>query len=217
MQAIKVLIADDHKIFREGIHSLLEKAEGIHVRGEASNESEILSFLESNEVDVILMDIDLEESSGIETTKKITQKENDIKILALSMHGESNYVIKMLDAGATGYILKNTGRDELITAIRTVAKGDSYYSSQVSSKIIQHLQHRKKQKGDKLSVPLSDREIEVLQLIAEEHSNPEIAEKLFISTRTVDTHRRNLLEKLGLRNTAGLVKYAIKMGYVNSD
>lgn len=216
MSKIKVLIADDHKMFREGIHSLLEKEEEIIVVGEAGSSREIMNIVEEKEIDVVLMDIDLGDSSGIDSTQIITEKYPDIKVLALSMHGESNYIVKMLDAGATGYILKNTGRDEMISAIKTVAAGDSYYSSQVSAKLIEQLHRKTGPKKDKKDVPLSNREIEVLKLISEEYSNPEIAEKLFISIRTVDTHRRNLLEKLGVKNTAGLVKYAISKGLLDA-
>ena len=165
-----------------------------------------------DKVDVILMDIDMGQSSGIDTTAIVRDRYPQTHVLVLSMHSDINYIVSVLDAGATGYVLKNTGKDELLTAIKTVAGGDTYYSSQVSSRLVEHLHSRKRITNPQSSgsIPLTKREVEVLRLIASEYSNPEIAEKLFISIRTVDTHRRNLIEKLGVKNTAGLVKYAIK-------
>jgi DNA-binding NarL/FixJ family response regulator len=163
------------------------------------------------------MDIDMGETSGIDMTIEIKKDYPEIKILTLSMHGEKNYIVKILEAGANGYILKNAGKEEIITAIQTVANGGTYFSSQVSEKLLEYLKHPSKQKKDiSKDVTLTEREIEILKLISEEYSNPEIAEKLFISVRTVDTHRRNLLEKLGVKNTAGLVKYAIKVGILET-
>lgn len=215
MENIKVLITDDHKVFRDGIIALLEKINGIEVIGEASNGEESLDRISQGGVDVVLMDIDMGDSNGIETTLKIKKDYPEVNVLVLSMHGEHNYIIKMLDAGATGYILKNAGKDEMVTAIQSVAKGDSYFSREVSSVLIEHIHKPVSSKRKKDDMPLTDRETEVLKLISQEFSNPEIAEKLFISIRTVDTHRRNLLEKLGVKNTAGLVKYAMKNGLVD--
>ncbi|MBN1599304.1 MAG: response regulator transcription factor [Bacteroidales bacterium] len=206
---IKVIIADDHKIFREGLKSLLEKEKDIFVVGEAESGDDVLNLIKSVEADVILMDIDMGKPDGIETTEKIKSEYPDINILILSMMGLHDFIIQALEKGARGYILKNAGKDELLTAIKCVARGDSYFSREVSSSLIEHL-NKPVVKGIKTDIPLSTRELEVLKLIAQEYSNAEIAEKLFISIRTVDTHKRNLLEKLRMKNTAGLVKYAIK-------
>jgi DNA-binding NarL/FixJ family response regulator len=211
MGQINIIIADDHKIFREGLAELLSKSEDLNVLGDAGNRDEILALLLTKDVHVVIMDIDMGETSGIALTREIRSANPEIRILALSMHGEKNYIVKMLEAGASGYILKNAGKEEMINAIRTVANGDTFLSSQVSARLIDHITNpEKKQKQE--GIPLTDREIEVLRLIADEYSNSEIAEKLFISIRTVDTHRRNLLEKLQVKNTAGLVKYAINKG-----
>lgn len=212
-KVITVLIADDHKIFRDGIKALLEKEKDIEVLAEAENGNEVMEKLDVQQVNVILMDIDMAETNGIETTKKIKEKYPGVNILVLSMHGEQNYIVKMLEAGAIGYILKNTGKDEMLTAIKSVSQGDSYFSKEVSARLIEHL-NRPVQSVRTDDIPLTTREVEVLKLIAQEYSNPEIAEKLFISIRTVDTHRRNLLDKLGVKNTAGLVKYALKTGLI---
>ena len=217
MEKIKVLIADDHKIFRDGIRSILEKEKDMDVIDEAANGKEVLEKLETTKADVIILDLDIGKPSGIEVTETISKQYPEVKVLILSMIGLHDFVIQALEKGATGYILKNTGKDEVITAIRSVAKGDSYFSKEVSSILVEQLNKPRTLKKRSEGIPLTARELEVLQLIAQEFSNPEIAEKLFISIRTVDTHRRNLLEKLGLKNTAGLVKYAIMNGLVQED
>lgn len=210
---ITVVIADDHKVFREGIVSILQNVPDIQVVGQAAGGQDALDFLRDQKPDVLLMDIAMGDMSGIEATRLIRQRHPGVKVLILSMYSESGYIVKAMEAGAFGYLLKDAGSDDLITAIRTVYAGGTYFSRQASEALLDHLTrggaHPKEVKG---TVPLTKRELEVLKLIAEEYSNPEIAEKLFISIRTVDTHRRNLLEKLGVKNTAGLVKYAIKLG-----
>lgn len=216
MKKINLVIADDHKIFREGLSELLTKESDIHVVGQIGNHAELTDTLSKVHVDVILMDITMGDDNGILMTEEVKKDYPDIKVLALSMHGDKNYIVKMLEVGASGYMLKNAGKEEMLNAIHTVANGNTYFSSQVSAKLLEHLTNPKAaQKKNPEGIPLTDREIEVLKLIADEHSNPEIAEKLFISIRTVDTHRRNLLDKIGAKNTAGLVKYAIKKGLLN--
>lgn len=212
MNRIKVLIADDHKIFRDGIRSILEKETDIDVVGEAANGLEVLEKIKNLTVNVLILDIDIGEPGGIEITGRVSAQYPEVKILILSMIGLHDFVIQALEKGAIGYLLKNTGKDEVLTAIRSVAKGDSYFNKEVSAILIEQLNRPRSSKNRTGDIPLTPREIEVLQLIAQEFSNQEIAEKLFISIRTVDTHRRNMLEKLGARNTAGLVKYAIRKG-----
>lgn len=215
MREIKILIADDHKIFRDGLKSLLDKEKDIKVIAEASNGNEVIELVEKNEITIVIMDIDMGTPNGIETTTTLKQKYPDVNILILSMLGLHDFIIQALEAGATGYILKNAGKDELLTAIKSVARGDSYFSREVSASLIEQL-HRPTSSRKKLSdVPLSPREIEVLKLIAQEYSNPEIAQKLYISVRTVDTHRRNLLEKLKVKNNVGLTKYALSKGLIS--
>lgn len=218
MMPIRLFIVDDHKIIRVGLRGMLEREKDIQIVGEADKAEELLTLLEKDPADVILMDIDLGEINGIQATATVKSKFPSVHVLGLTMHEEPDFIVKMLEAGASGYLLKNAGRDELLSAIRAVAKGDSYFSQRVSSTLLQLVTSKKAQaqpaRGSHPQTPLSERELEVLRLIAQEHSNGEIADKLFISIRTVDTHRRNLLEKLGLRNTAGLVKYAIEKGIV---
>jgi len=215
MDKIRILLADDHKIFREGVRSILEKEQDMEVVGEAANGVEVIELIEQVEVDVLVLDIDIGTPNGIEITELISQNHPETKILILSMMGLHDFVIQALEKGAIGFLLKNTGKDEVLTAIRSVSKGDSYFSREVSAILIEQLQKPASLKRKSTEIPISPREIEVLKLIAQEFSNSEIAEKLYISIRTVDTHRRNLLEKLGAKNTAGLVKFAIQKGLVD--
>ena len=212
---MKVAIIDDHKMFRQGVEAMLNDHEDVSLAWGASNSQEALDSLEVISPDVILMDISLGSESGITLTKKILESHPAMKILGLSMHKEDNYIVNLLEVGAKGYLLKDAGSDEMITAIKKVYNGDTYYSSHVTDVLMKHLSKGTKpsQTGDQIK--LTNRELEVLKLIAEEYSNPEIANQLFISIRTVDTHRRNLLDKLKAKNTAGLVKYAMKHGIVD--
>ena len=215
MKKIRVVIADDHKIIRVGLRGLLEREKDLQVVGEAENGTALIEILQKNQADVILMDIDMGETSGIEVTRQVKEIYPTTQVLGLTMHEEQEYIIPMLQAGASGYLLKDAGREELVGAIHTVFNGDSYFSQKVSATLLHAITKQKEippYKPGKNQIPLSDRELEVLQLIAREFSNGEIAEKLFISIRTVDTHRRNMLDKLNVKNTAGLVKHAIENG-----
>lgn len=210
-----MLLADDHKIFRDGVRSILEKEKDMEVVDDAANGIEVLEKIEKLEVDVLVLDIDIGKPNGIEVTEVVSKNHPEVKILILSMMGLHDFVIQALEKGAIGFLLKNTGKDEVLTAIRSVSKGDSYFSREVSAVLIEQLHRPASSRKKNLDIPISPREIEVLKLIAQEYSNSEIAEKLFISIRTVDTHRRNLLEKLGAKNTAGLVKFAIQKGLID--
>lgn len=207
---MKVAIVDDHKMFRQGVEAMLDDHDEVNLSWGAKDSQETISKLAEEVPDVLLMDITLREESGISLTKKILQLYPNIKVLGLSMHKEDNYIVKLLEAGAKGYLLKDAGSDEMVMAIKKVCEGDTYYSSHVTNVLMKHITNgtTPSKTGDR--VKLTNRETEILKLIAEEYSNPEIAEKLFISIRTVDTHRRNLLDKLDAKNTVGLVRYAIK-------
>ena len=213
---INVLIADDHQIIRDGIKALLNNVPGIHIACEASNGMEAIDSLKNNSIDLVLMDITMPKLNGIEATKVIVEKFPRVKVLTLTMHDEESHIVKMLKVGAKGYVLKTTGKRELTEAIQTVASGESYFSKEASSKIMEHFMKDKQgQKEGRVDRHLTKREVEVLRLIAEENTNSEIAEKLFLSPRTIDTHRRNLLQKLHVKNTAGLVKYAVEHNLVD--
>jgi DNA-binding NarL/FixJ family response regulator len=215
-ERIKVLIADDHKIIRVGLQGILQKISDVEVVGEAEDGAQVLEALGTTITDVVLMDIDMGRTNGIETTRKVKAAFPDVQVLALTVHEEQDHIVQMLEAGASGYLLKNAGTEELVAALRAVVKGDSYYSRSVSATLLQALTNLKSKSAQQINnnTPLSTREIEVLRLIAQEYSNGEIAEKLFISIRTVDTHRRNILEKLQVKNTAGLVRYAIEKAII---
>jgi len=211
---IRLLLVDDHKIIRDGIRSLLSSNKEIEIVGECEDGDEVEAFLNANEVDVILMDINMKRMNGIDATEYILKKFPDKKVLALSMHNEEVYIAKILKAGALGYILKNTGKEELIEAINKVFDQENYFSKEVSDIMMsKYMKTQKKSATSKSLITLDEltkREIEILKLIATEMTNTEIGEKLFISSRTVDTHRRNLLQKLQVKNTAGLVRFALE-------
>ncbi|MEM8965133.1 MAG: response regulator transcription factor [Bacteroidota bacterium] len=220
MSSINILIVDDHQMIRDGIRASLADIPDIKVVDEASNGVEALNKLEQcSTVQLVIMDIGLGSGQdGIATTQQIKEQYPEMTILALTMHNEEPHITSMLRAGAAGYLLKDTGMDELVTAIRTVANGQSYFSQEVSTTIMNRLMRNQKENNTssaKVIESLTPREREVLQLIAEEYTNPEIADRLFISPRTVDTHRRNLILKLNVKNTAGLVRYAIKENLVD--
>ncbi len=216
---ITVLIVDDHKIIRDGIKSLLEDVPNIKIIGEASNGVEAIEFFKNQFAEVVIMDIRMPEMSGIETTKYLTENYPNVKILALTMHDEEAFISKMLQAGASGYLLKNVGKEEFVTAIQKIFKGENYFSLEVATKMMTKFMPNKNNDDidinkDNDNSQLTKREIEVIKLIAEGLTSQDIADKLFISPRTVDTHRRNLLQKLNVKNTAELIKYAIKHNIV---
>jgi len=209
---INIAIADDHIMFVDGIESILQMENDISVIGRCFNGEEVLNFLEKSEVDILLLDVNLPKMNGIEVCEKALKLYPKIKILAISMFNEESYVSEILKKGALGYILKNTGREELIKAIKTVHAGKSYFSEEVTQTIMNSLlKQRKGSQTKKAFYPkISKREKEVLALIIEEHTTQEIADKLFISLKTVESHRSSLLGKLSARNTAGLVRIAIE-------
>lgn len=199
---VKVFIVDDHYMVVEGIRSLLNKKNTIEWSGHAMNAASCMAFLNQQQPDVILMDINLPDLSGIELCAKVKEKYPGIFILGLSTFNQISYIQKMIDNGASGYVLKNATSEELIEAIMTVVSGKQYLSHAVAQNL------RKQQIKD---VIITRREKEVLELIAEGLTNVEIANQLFISDTTVETHRRNLLAKFNVRNVASLVKTAMKM------
>lgn len=217
MANIKVLLADDHQIVRDGIKLMLEPQAGIDVVAEAENGSEIEGLLKNEHVDVIVMDINMPELDGIAATKKIKELYPDIKILALTMSNDDSHIRQMIQAGASGYIMKSAGRQELTKAIQEVMEGRHYFSDQATQSIMMDLIKNKGKSSTPEPIHITERESEVLQMIVKEFTNQEIAEKLYISPRTVDAHRRNLLQKTGARNTAGLVKYAFKHGLIENS
>jgi len=217
--SIKILLVDDHKIVRDGIRSLLSDVSGFEFIGDAENGLEAIEKADGLIPDLIILDINMPVMDGITCARKITEKHPGMKILALTMLNEQEHIKNMIASGALGYILKNSGKDELVKAIQTVMEGKNYFSNDVKDAIFMQMIGKKTSTGKIIGepIPLTRREKDVLQLIVEEYTNQEIADKLFISVRTVDAHRRNLLEKTGARNTAGLVKFAIERQMFNNN
>ncbi|HOI33501.1 MAG: response regulator transcription factor [Bacteroidales bacterium] len=215
---IRVLIVDDHQLMVEGLKSLLEDEEDIAFVAGANSMTETLNFLQNNEIDVILMDINMPDASGIETTEKVKAGFPDIKVVALTMHEDIAVITKMIKAGASGYILKRTNMNEVVEAIRVVYNNGRYLSNVTQKIIMDNLGTAAGQ--DELMEDakpiLSTRELEVLNLIAREHSNAQIAEQLFISERTVEAHRRNIFIKTETKSIVGLIKYAINKGLIDA-
>jgi len=202
-QPVKIFIADDHQMFIDGIKALLQNEKGIEIVGEATSGKQVLEQMEKICPDIILMDIGMYDLNGIETTGIITERHSSIKVIALTMYDDSIRVSKMLKAGAKGYLLKNTSKNELLEAIQVITEGGIYYSKNLAAT---------KSTYGKSKNPFADiteREIEVIKLIVKGMTNKEIANQLSISELTVNTHRKNAMRKLEIKNTAALVKFAM--------
>jgi DNA-binding NarL/FixJ family response regulator len=207
MEKIRIIIADDHQLFRNGLKILLNAFPEFIVTAEASNGEEFLQIIRNCSADIALMDINMPEMDGIEATRRGVKICPSINIIALSMYGEEEYYYKMVDAGAKGFLLKDSDISEVKEAILTVLKGGSYFSQELLHNVIQKIKHRE---SESKAANLSKREKEILFKICEGLSNQEIAETLFISKRTVDKHRANLLGKTNSKNTASLILFALR-------
>jgi len=209
-EQIKVLIVDDHEIFRKGLKMVINRFKNAKVIAEATNGKEFLEILDKNLPDIVLMDIEMPEMNGIEATTKALEKYPDLKILALSMFNEDNYVESMIDSGVRGFLLKNINKEKLEKAIDTVYKGGNYYSEELWEFFTRRIStHEEKTKPEE-EYKLTKREQEILEMLSQGMSNKEIADKLFVSERTVIGHKSNLLSKTQCRNTLCLITYAIK-------
>ncbi len=208
-KSYKILLADDHALFLSGLQGLLARRPECEVVGTATNGEECLALMRERTHDVVLMDIDMPVMDGIRATEQAVTDNPDEKIITLSMHGDDDFYFRMVEAGAKGFILKSSDIDEVVTAIRTVCDGGTYFSQELLRNLVGNL---KSTRGERPEEVLSEREKEILLLICRGMSNQEIADGLFISKRTVDKHRANILEKTGCRNTANLVVWAIKNG-----
>lgn len=211
MNNLSVYIVDDHQLFREGLKLLLGNLPFVGEVREASNGQEFLDTLDDGLPDVVFMDIEMPLLNGIETTRQALELYPGMRIIALSMYGDEEYYTKMISAGAQGFIVKNSGIQEVEDAIAHVMEGKNYFSQEILSGLVESLTRKKRPVR---SGELSDREAEVLCYICKGYSNKEIADTLFLSKRTVDKHRENLLLKTGSKNTAGLVVYAIQSGII---
>jgi DNA-binding NarL/FixJ family response regulator len=216
MAKIRILLGDDHTLVRQGFRKILEGRPDCEVVAEASNGRDAVRQAEALEPDVAVLDIGMPLLNGIEATRQITKRHSNIRVLILSMHSDEAYIIQALKAGARGYLLKDSADVELIRGIAAVAAGKSYFSPAVSKIMLDDYVRRMAEKGivDRFE-SLSEREREVFQLIAEGHSNKEIADLLFVSPATVETHRAHVLQKLDVHNTAELVLYAVRRGVIS--
>lgn len=217
MNKITILIADDHALIRTGIATLLQSNPEFVVVGEATDGSEAVEMVGRIHPDVALIDLAMPKMNGIEATRQIRERYPETKVLVLTMHENDEYIYQILKSGAGGYVLKDSSREELCNAIRAVAKGEKFFSSRVSEIMVESFVKRRESLPDEHSsaeIPLTKREKEILSLVAEGLTNQQIADKLFISPRTVDTHRTNIMQKLDLHDVASLVRYAIKHGLV---
>ena len=216
MDKIRVLLAEDHTIVRQGLRSILDGREGIQVVGEAKDGREAVEKAQQLQPDIVLMDLSMPLLSGLEATRQIKSLCPQIEVLVLTMHADEEYVFQILQAGASGYLLKQSAVGELVTAIQAVDQGDSYLSPAISRKVVDgYVRQAREQSQVDPYEQLTDREREVLHLIAEGYSTQEIADLLFISPKTVRGHRSSLTEKLGLHSNAELTRYAIRKGIVH--
>lgn len=209
---IRVMVVDDHKLMVDGLVGILSGAPEVQIVEQATGVAETLKKLDQlhGQVDVILLDIRMKDGSGIDLMQQIRRKYPHIRGIALTMYDTEEYLSSMLRAGASGYILKNTSREELLQAIQTVYAGNSYFSREAQNIIArQYTQSTRQPLQASQEVQLTPREIDILRLVAKEYTNQQIAQALGISPRTVHTHRRSLIQKLGAKNSAGLVRYAI--------
>ncbi|WP_300097756.1 response regulator transcription factor [uncultured Alistipes sp.] len=206
----RIVLVDDHTLFRNGLRGLLERQEGYRVVGEAGSGEEFLAQLDTLEADVVFMDFSMPGLDGAQTTERALARRPGLRIITLSMFGEESYYSRMVEAGARGFLLKDSDIGDVLEAVETVMEGGSYFSPQLLSSLTGRMRSREDAADDQLS----SREREILVAVCRGLSNQEIADELFISKRTVDKHRANILEKTGCKNTASLVVYAIRNGIV---
>ena len=210
--SVRLILADDHKIMREGLRALLAKQKEIEVIAEADSGRGVIELCSQLHPDVVVIDISMPDLNGIDAARQITRQAPDIKVIALSMHSDKKYVKEMLAAGASGYLLKDAAFEELGMAIATVLKNKTYLSPQITDTVVKDYVNEHVPKDSIVSTALSAREREVLQLIAEGKSTRDIAAKLFVSVKTIETHRKQIMDKLGFNSIAELTKYAIREG-----
>ena len=215
--AIRILLADDHTLMRKGLRSLLEKIEDFEVVAEAQNGRTTVHLAQELEPDIVIMDISMPDLNGIDATLQIIEKCPKSRVIGLSIHSDRRFVTQMLKAGASGYLLKDCAFEELEDAIRKAHDGQMYLSPKVAGTVVKDYVSRVSKSEASVYTLLSEREREVLQLLAEGKSTKEIAASLFVSVKTIETHRQNIMKKLGIYNIPDLVKYAIREGLIDLD
>ncbi len=216
MSPLRVLLAEDHTLVRAGIRALLESLEGVEVVAEAADGREALRLAQTHHPDILLMDITMKELNGLEAAARLAKERPATRVIILSMHADQAYVHQALQAGASGYLLKGSDLAELELALKAVARGDTYLSPAVSKHFVGDLLNGKKPTANPLD-ELTPRQREILQLVAEGRTTKEIASRLNLSIKTVETHRTQLMERLDIHDVAGLVKFAIRVGLTHTD
>lgn len=210
----RILLVDDHQMVRNSIKYCFDANDDCEIIAEASNGTEALEVLKNISVDVIITDYSMPSMDGVELVKNLRKQYPEVKTIMLTMHDEAKYIKQALKTGVDGYVLKTGGKDVLIKAVDTVSKGMEYFDERITQVLISDIAKKAAPPMPLSSIPITEREIEVLTLIAQEHTNQEIADKLFISPRTVEAHKSNLLTKTGAKTVAGLVFYAMDKGFV---
>lgn len=213
---VKLALADDHQLVLDGLKALINDVPEFELVAEGSNGKDLCLIVDNFDVDLVLVDIDMPIMNGMQATEVIKKKHPEVKVIVLTMHNEKAIIQKVLESGADGYLLKNTNQKELVTAIKEVNAGRKYFSTEVTLSLASAGEGSKvRLQNVEVDTSLTEREIEILKLIAKGLSNKEIGDQLFISHRTVDTHRTNLMRKLDVKNIAGIVRYAVKSGLVD--
>jgi two-component system NarL family response regulator len=215
--SIRILLADDHQMLRDGLSSILASENDLEVVGEAGDGRTAVSMSRTLVPDVVVMDIAMPDLNGVEATRQIKRENPNVKVVALSMYPDRRYVIGMLEAGASGYVLKASAYDELSRAVRVVSQGKKYLSPDITGVVVDANVRSAPTADTSPYKTLGPREREIVQLLAEGHTSPQIAQQLHISTATVDTHRRNIMKKLGIHTVVELTKYAIREGLTSVD
>ncbi|KPJ74226.1 MAG: LuxR family transcriptional regulator [Deltaproteobacteria bacterium SG8_13] len=213
----RIVLADDHKIIRDGLKALLEKEREMEIVAEAENGRQALQLVRKHNPDIVIMDISMPDLNGIDATRQITSEQPSVKVIALSMHSQRQFVDGMLRAGVSAYLLKDTAFEELVKAVRIVLSGKKYLSPDVTDIVFQDYRQPPVFDAAEQTAELTQREREVLQLIAEGRATKEIASRLHISVKTVETHRKHIMEKLDLHTVAELTKYAIREGITSLE
>jgi DNA-binding NarL/FixJ family response regulator len=214
---IRVLLVEDHKIVRQGLRALLDAQPDIEVVGEAEDGRSGLKEIEQKRPDIAILDLGMPKLNGIDATKQIIKLSPETKVIVLSMHAGDEYVRPAIRAGASGYLLKGSGLSDLVSAIYAIHKGEAFFSPSIAKILLQDVLNAEQDDPENTSEALSDREREILQMIAEGYSSPQIARSLFISIKTVETHRSRIMKKLNIHNIAGLVRYAVRIGLVSTE
>jgi DNA-binding NarL/FixJ family response regulator len=217
MKKLRIFLADDHAVIREGLKLLVNAQPDMEVIGEAGNGKDAVQKARELKPDVVVMDVSMPELNGVQATERLKQARPDVKVVALTVHEDENYLRQLLKAGASGYVLKRAAADELTRAIRTVAEGGVYLDPTLAGKVVDGYVRKPSSESDSSASYHSDREAEVLRLIAWGYSNKEIAAQLHLSVKTIETYKTRLMEKLNLHSRADIVRYALRQGWLQED